>query len=73
MRGDTYHEKAEDGRDTGFCSVIVLSKTARDAFSPSQLATIMANSDLIATLDISTIEKIGGGSARCMLAEVFTD
>ncbi len=54
-------------------SVVVMSRTAHDAFTEDQLATIKRSSDLIATFDIPTIERIGGGSARCMLAEIFTE
>lgn len=58
-------------KDTGFYSVVVMSSTARKSFTEDQMAIITANSDRIALFDIPTIERIGGGSARCMVAEVF--
>lgn len=49
----------------------VLSKTAERALSPKQRAQIEQYAKLVA-VDVSTIEKYGGGSARCMIAELFT-
>ncbi len=48
----------------------VMSKTAYNAFTAEQLDVIAAHSRLI-PMDIPTIEHYGGGSLRCMLAEVF--
>jgi hypothetical protein len=33
--------------------------------------SILENNYRVLATDISTIEKIGGGSARCMVAEIF--
>ena len=49
---------------------VVMSKRAYDHFSPSQQNALAEQGKLI-IVDIQTIEKIGGGSARCMMAEVF--
>ncbi len=51
-------------------SVIALSETAWTGFTPSQKQRLEAYGTP-APLPIPTIEMVGGGSARCMLAEVF--
>jgi hypothetical protein len=50
--------------------VTVMSQTAYNGFTPSQLARMEAYSRLL-PVAIPTIELVGGGSARCMMAEVF--
>ncbi len=50
--------------------VLLLSKTAYDAFTPEQKAALSEYCTLL-PVSIPTIEKIGGGSARCMVGEVF--
>ncbi len=49
---------------------LVMSQQAYDAFSPEELNSLKALDTLI-TVSIPTIEYCGGGSARCMMAEVF--
>jgi hypothetical protein len=49
---------------------LVMSDNAFQHFTPKQLATIQAFTHIIHT-DLTTIEKYGGGGARCMLAELF--
>lgn len=49
---------------------LVMSKTAHDSLTPEQLSTMKKHTDIL-IVEIPTIEKIGGGSARCMMAEVF--
>jgi hypothetical protein len=49
-----------------------MSSSAREAFGPEALQSLGASTDRLLTVDIPTIEHLGGGSARCMLAEVFT-
>jgi hypothetical protein len=49
---------------------IVLSATAAAALSAGQRARLERDSGLV-VLDIPTIERHGGGSVRCMLAEIF--
>jgi hypothetical protein len=49
---------------------VVMSSRAYDAFTPEQRA-VLAESRSILHSDISAIEKLGGGSTRCMLAEIF--
>lgn len=48
----------------------VMSSTAEAAFTEEQKAMFKEQGEIIA-LHIPTIERIGGGSARCMIAENF--
>ncbi len=50
--------------------VIAMSQAAHDAFLPHQRETLSHFGTLIAS-PIPTIERLGGGSMRCMIAEVF--
>jgi hypothetical protein len=50
--------------------VVLMSSQAYAAFDPAQLA-ILEEGRRIVHADISAIEQLGGGSARCMVAEVF--
>jgi hypothetical protein len=63
--GNVLEVKNRDGR-----SVLVMSTSARAAFEPDQLS-ILGISAAIVDSPLPTIETVGGGSARCMLAEVF--
>jgi hypothetical protein len=49
---------------------LALSQTAYDAFTPKQREQLSIDKTLL-PLSIPTIETVGGGSVRCMLAEVF--
>lgn len=49
---------------------LVLSKTAHDAFTNEQ-REVLAKDKTLLPISIPTIETIGGGSARCMLAEIY--
>jgi len=48
----------------------VMSEQACNALSSSQKEMLKLDGDFLFS-DLRTIETIGGGSARCMLAEVF--
>lgn len=50
--------------------LIALSQTAYNSFDKSQLQTLEKYGTLL-PVAIPTIEKYGGGSVRCMMAEVF--
>ena len=56
--------------DSNYNPLLVMSSTAYDSISGSQLKIIEKYTDIIHS-DIKTIEKNGGGSARCMIAEIF--
>jgi hypothetical protein len=51
-------------------SLIVMSQSALDSLTPEQTKTLQKHGELIAA-KLPTIETCGGGSARCMMAEVF--
>ncbi len=51
--------------------VLVMSETARRAVPPEAFARLSACTDEVLAVPIPTIERLGGGSVRCMLAEVF--
>ena len=50
-------------------AVIVMSARARSAFDKVQLERLQEYGEIISA-DLNVIERVGGGSARCMLAEV---
>lgn len=50
--------------------LLVMSSTALEALTSSQRSQIVQSLTILAPR-ITTIEQIGGGSARCMLAELF--
>jgi len=51
--------------------VLVMSETARHALPADAFARLSACTDEVLAVPIPTIERLGGGSVRCMLAEVF--
>lgn len=50
--------------------VIAMSQSAYEAFTPTQLNQLATHGKLL-PFAVPTIETIGGGSVRCMLAEIF--
>ena len=61
----TWDEALGDSR------VLVMSDTARRALTPELFAQLSGCTDTMLAVPVPTIEKLGGGSVRCMLAEVF--
>lgn len=51
-------------------SYLVMSQSAFDSLRPAQVQLLEAHATLISS-SLDTIEACGGGSARCMMAEVF--
>ncbi|MCA0931043.1 amidinotransferase [Lutimonas saemankumensis] len=51
-------------------AITVMSQSAYDSLSPDQIEILSKEATLLSS-DLSTIEACGGGSARCMMAEVF--
>ncbi|MFN5844988.1 MAG: citrulline utilization hydrolase CtlX [Flavobacteriia bacterium] len=49
---------------------LIMSSTAYRSLNQNQLDRLNKHTELL-QVDIPTIEQLGGGSARCMLAEVF--
>lgn len=50
---------------------LIMSAEARNSLSDSQIKIIESRGNTIIAPPIHMIEKIGGGSARCMMAEIF--
>jgi len=51
-------------------SYLVMSQSALDSLRPAQVELLEVHATIIASA-LDTIESCGGGSARCMMAEVF--
>jgi hypothetical protein len=51
-------------------ALLVMSARAATAMSAATATAIRAHVDAIVTVPVPTIERIGGGSVRCMIAEV---
>lgn len=63
--GNTLELKGSDGKN-----FIAMSTTAYNSLTEEQKAAIEKETEILAA-DIETIEFYGGGSVRCMLAEIF--
>lgn len=63
--GNMLHLRSQQGQ-----AKIALSQTAMDALTQRQCEQLARYGELM-PIPIPTIERIGGGSVRCMLAEVF--
>lgn len=50
--------------------LLIMSETAYKSLNQEQLIQLSAKSKIV-NVPLPTIEKFGGGSARCMLAEIF--
>ena len=50
--------------------LLVMSQTARRSLTATQIATLSKHTRILSP-DIHAIEAAGGGSARCMMAEIF--
>ncbi len=57
-------------RNTANETILVMSAQAYHSLTPAQVKTLEAHTKLLYA-DLHTIETYGGGSARCMMAEVF--
>jgi hypothetical protein len=55
----------------GDLRVLVMSAQARAALAPLAWARLSGAVDSVLVVPVPTIEHVGGGSVRCMLAEVF--
>ena len=49
---------------------LIMSQAAHDCLTPAQIKMITKHCDIVSS-SLDTIESCGGGSARCMMAEVF--
>ena len=59
-------------RSSGGRPLIVMSRRAHDGFTPDQIRRLESHGTLL-PMDLTIIESIGGGSARCMMAEIFSE
>jgi len=55
----------------GDARVLVMSKAARAALGDAQYRQLAGAVDSVLVVPVPTIERVGGGSVRCMIAEVF--
>ena len=55
----------------GDSSLLVMSTTARQALGPQAFARLSACADTVLAIPVPTIQTVGGGGVRCLLAEVF--
>jgi hypothetical protein len=55
----------------GDCRVLVMSESARKSLSRETFAQLSGSTDAVLAVPVPTIERLGGGSVRCMMAEVF--
>ena len=55
----------------GDSHVLVMSEAARKGLRPESFARLSACTDTVLAVPVPTIERLGGGSVRCMIAEVF--
>ena len=60
--------EAKNGKNELF---LIISSTAYNALNKDQIDSLLTSYKEIIYSDIPTIEKYGGGSARCMLTELF--
>lgn len=52
-------------------TVLLMSSTAKKAYSKRQIETFNKHYPIILAPKINVIEEVGGGSARCLVAELF--
>lgn len=52
-------------------TVLVMSQMAFDSLDKTQMSLLQKHNDLLLPISIPTIELYGGGSVRCMMAELF--
>jgi len=55
----------------GGAALLALSRSAWLAFAPAERELLCDCVDAVVAAPVPTIEKLGGGSVRCMIAEVF--
>jgi len=58
-------------RDARGMRVLAASQRAFDSLAPAARTALQAAVDRVVVVPVPTIETLGGGSVRCMLAEVF--
>ena len=66
MAGNLLELRSQSG-----APLILLSQQARDHLTPVQRASLESYGTLVSA-PLDTLETVGGGSARCMVSEIFT-
>jgi hypothetical protein len=56
----------------GGTPLIVMSNSAFEGFTKKQIKRLETHGKIL-SMDLTTIESVGGGSARCMMAEIFSE
>jgi len=64
--GNMLHLRSKDG-----ARLWVMSSAAFESLTPHQKSVLHADGSRLIHSPLNTIELVGGGSARCMLAEIF--
>ena len=64
--GNMIQLKNKDGQ-----KILVMSKRSYNCLETEKIKMLEKHNSRIVTANIGTIETIGGGSARCMIAEIF--
>jgi hypothetical protein len=67
---DAFAANALEVRNRSGKSFLVMSQGALDCLDEAQRCILEADNEVLAS-PLDTIESVGGGSARCMLAEIF--
>jgi hypothetical protein len=67
---ESYCANVLELRNKNWELLLAMSKSAFDALTDTQRQILSRDKKLL-PFDINTIEAVGGGSARCMLAEIF--
>lgn len=68
--GNMLELRARD-EEFGDTRILVMSATAQRALAARKYARLYASVDAVLAVPVDVIERHGGGSVRCMLAEVF--
>ena len=55
----------------GDFTILVMSETARHSLATPKYKSLYASVDAVLAVPVDVIERHGGGSVRCMLAEIF--
>jgi hypothetical protein len=58
-------------RDGAGVPLLAMSQRAYDAFTPDQRGALLRHVGAIIAAPLDTLERVGGGSVRCCLAELF--
>ena len=69
--GNILELRSDESKFTPKKLLIAMSTCAYEAFHAAQRARLLAHVDELVHSPLETIESVAGGSARCMIAELF--